>query len=111
MNSQTTPESLLQQMAQIQRMERGKLCILRQGPQGPYYNHQTWEDGKNVVRYVPADQVPALQEAIEGYHQFQSLTEHYAQQVIEKTRAELAAGSKKKPRPKSSWPKTRKSSR
>lgn len=112
MNSQTTSESLLQQMAQIQRMERGKLCILRQGPEGPYYNHQIWEDGKNVVRYVPADQVPVLQEAIAGYQQFQSLTEHYAQQVIEKTRAELAATSKKKsPRPKSSWPRTRKSSR
>jgi len=29
-------------------MERGKLCLMHQGSYGPYYNHQTWENGKNV---------------------------------------------------------------
>lgn len=111
MNTPNTPESLLHQIAQIRHMERGKLCVLRQGPEGPYYNHQTWEDGANVSRYVPQDQVAPLQQAIAGYAQFQQLMEQYAQLVIQKTRAELAAGSKKKPRrPNSSWPKTRKSS-
>ena len=41
-------------------MERGKLCAFGHRPNGPYYNHhhhQTWEDGKNVSRYVAADQV------------------------------------------------------
>ncbi len=55
MNTQTTPQSVLKS-AQIQHMERGKLCILREGPEGPYYNHQSWENGKNVSRYVPQDQ-------------------------------------------------------
>jgi hypothetical protein len=91
-------------------MERGKLCILRQGPDGPYYNHQLWENGKNVSRYVPRDQVPAFQEAIAGYEQFRNLTEQYAQAIIQKTRAELTRGLKKKTsHPKSSWPRTRKS--
>ena len=91
-------------------MERGKLCILREGPEGPYYNHQTWEDGKNVSRYVPRDQVPAFQEAIAGYEKFEKLTGEYAQIVIQQTRAELATGLKKKTsRPRSSWPKTKKS--
>lgn len=111
-NSESTPQSLLQQLAQIQRMERGKLCILRQGPDGPYYNHQIWENGKNVVRYVPRDQVPAFEEAIAGYAQFRNLTEQYAQTIIQKTRTELTSGLKKKtPRPKSSSLRTRKSSR
>ena len=111
MNTQNTPQSLLQQIAQIQHMERGKLCVLRQGPQGPYYNHQTWENGKNVSRYVSQNQVPALQQAIAGYEQFQNLTDQYAQVIIQRTRAELATGSKKKRSPAiSSWPKTRKSS-
>jgi hypothetical protein len=79
-------------------MERGKLCILRHGPDGPYYNHQIWENGKNVSRYVPRDQVPAFQEAIAGYEQFRNLTEQYAQTIIQKTRAELATGLKKRPR-------------
>jgi carbamate kinase len=110
MNTQSAMQSLFQQIAQIQHMERGKLCVLRQGPQGSYYNHQSWEDGKNVSRYVPQDQVPAMQQAIAGYEQFQNLTNQYAQMIIQRTRAELAAGSKKKtPRPKSSWPKTKRS--
>lgn len=107
------PDHLFEQIAQIQRMERGKLTVMREGPEGPYYKHQAWEDGKNRSRYVSRDQAPALQEAIEGYHRYQELTAQYAQAIIVKTRAELAAHSKKKryrPRRKSSWPKTRKSS-
>jgi len=111
MNTPLTPDSLLQQIAQIQHMERGKLCVMRQGPQGPYYSHQTWEGGKNLSRYVPREQAPALQAAIAGYQQFQQLTGQYAQLVIENSRAERAAGAKKKktPPPSSSWPKSRKS--
>jgi len=110
MNIKTTPQSLLQQIAQIQHMERGKLCILREGPAGPYYNHQIWEDGKNVSRYVPRDQVPAFQEAIAGYQKFEQLTDEYAQIVINQSRAQRATGFKKKTSPpRSSWPKTKKS--
>jgi len=105
------PQSLLQQIAQIQHMERGKLCVIRQGPNGPYYKHQSWENGKNVTHYVAHAQVPALQQAIAGYGQFQELMQQYAQLVIDKTRAELASGSKKKTRPRnSSWHRNRKSS-
>jgi len=94
-------------------MERGKLTIMREGPEGPYYKHQAWENGQNLSRYVSRDQVAAVQDAIEGYQKFQELTEQYAQAVIDKTRAELATNSKKKTyhlRRKSSWPKTKKSS-
>lgn len=113
MKSNLTPQELLNQIAQIQHMERGKLCVLRQGSEGPYYNCQSRENGRNFSRYVPRDQVQLYQEAIQGYQKFQQLTEQYAQQVIKKTRAELAANSKKKnlkSRPKSSWPRTRRSS-
>ncbi len=91
-------------------MERGKLCVIREGPQGPYYNHQRWENGKNVSRYVPQDQVAALQYAIAGYEQFQKLISQYTDLIVAKTRAELASGSKKKTlRPRSSWLRIRKS--
>ena len=95
----TTPiplQSLLQQMAQIQQMERGKLCILRHGPNGPYYNHQTWENGRNISRYVPPDQLEAMQQAIAGYEQFQALVQQHVEQVVQSTRAQREAGSKKK---------------
>jgi hypothetical protein len=110
MNSKPAPESILQQIAQIQHMDYGTVSVLRQGPQGPYYNHQCYESGKNVSRYVPAEQVPQLQQAIEGYRRFQELVKQYVQIQVEKTRAERAAGPKKKtPRLESSSPKTKKS--
>jgi hypothetical protein len=117
MNPPLTPATLIEQILQIQRMEHGSLSIIRQGPNGPYYNLNSWEEGKNHCRYLPPDKVPEVQQAIEGYHQYQQLTEQYAQQIIEQTRAQLNIGAKKKPhpnrassRPKSAWPKTRKSS-
>ena len=100
MSSKPTPQSVLNQMAQIHHMDRGTVHVLRQGPQGPYYNHQCYENGKNVSRYVSADQVPELQEAIDGYHRFQELVRQYVDLMVQRTRADRAAGAKKKtPRP------------
>jgi hypothetical protein len=76
-------------------LERGKLSILREGPEGPFYNHQFPQDGKYVTRYVPRDQVPAVQQAIDGYKEFDQLVERYVDEMVQKTRAEIAAGSKK----------------
>ena len=111
MNTKSTPQSVLQEIAQIQRLDRGTLSVIRQGPEGTYYNHQCYEEGRNVSRYVPSEQVSELKEAIDGYHRFQQLVQQYVQIMVEKTRAEREAGLKKKTqRPSSSWPKTRKSS-
>ena len=111
MSIKPTPESILQDIAQIQRMDRGSVSVIRQGPDGAYYNHQCYEDGRNVSRYVSGEQVADLKEAIEGYRRFQQLTEQYVQLLVERTRAERKAGSKKKTPPRnSSLPKTRKSS-
>ena len=110
MTTKPGPPSLLQQAAQIPRLERGKLSIMREGPSGPFYNHQCREDGKNVSRYIPRDQVPAVQEAIDGHAKFQALIEEYVDQIVDQTRQEIAAGSKKKTsRRNSSSPKTPKS--
>lgn len=78
-------QRLLERMASIERMERGKLC--RMGGR-PHYNHQTWRDGRNVVRYVPADQTEFLKQAIDGYRQFMTLAEQFADEVIKHTRKE-----------------------
>jgi hypothetical protein len=101
------------EVAQIQLMERGKLTLMRQGPNGPHYKLQAWVNGKNTSRHVSQDQADTVQEAIDGYRKFHDLTARYAQTIIDQTRAELAAQSKKKiyhRHRKSSWPKTRKSS-
>ena len=80
-------KALWKKIAQIQRMERGKLCRLRGGV---FYNHQTWEQGRNVVRYVPRDRVLNLQHAIAGYQQYLKLTQAYADQIIRRTRQTLS---------------------
>jgi hypothetical protein len=108
----TDTARLLAQIAQIQRMERGKLTVMRQGPEGPYYKLQAWENGSNISRYVARDEAAAVQEALDGFQQFQALIAQYAQAVIDQTRAELGARSKKKHyhlRRRSAWPKTRRS--
>jgi hypothetical protein len=113
MNSPTKSQ-IMAQIAQIQLMERGKLSSYafaeRSGKSGPYYKLQCWDNGKNCTRYIPAEQLPLLQQALAGQAQFQELTEQYAQLVIAETREQLAACSKKKtPLHNFSSPKRRKS--
>src|SRR6266568_2705496 len=116
MNTPIPPQSLIEQILKIPQMEHGSLCAVGKGPNGPYFNLNSWENDQNCCRYVPQDKVPAVQQAIEGYHKYQQLTQQYAQQVVEKTRAELAIGVKKKPRrknkprPQLPWPRKPKSS-
>ncbi len=78
-------KQLLERIAKIERMERGKVCRMTGRS---HYNHQTWRNGRNEVRYVPADDLEALQQAIEGYQLFLRLTEQYADEVIRLTRRE-----------------------
>lgn len=112
-----TPADLLNQIAQIHLMERGKLSSYlaardRSAQSDPYFKLQRWEDGKNVTRHVRSEQVPLVEEALAGYARFQHLVEQYAQLIIEQTRSQLASvGVKKKPgpRPGFSWRKSRKS--
>lgn len=111
MNQSNSLPPVLRQIAQIQSMERGKLSVIKESASGPFYKLQAREHGKNLTRYIPREQVPAVQQAIEGYQQFQALTEQYADEVITQTRAAIAAGTKKKPfLPRSSWPKNKNSS-
>src|SRR5436305_13154528 len=92
MNTPATPQSLLEQILAIPHMEHGSLCPLGEGPNGPYYNLNSWENGHNCCRYVPQAKVPAVQQAIQGYEKFQQLTQDYARQVIEQTRAQSHIG-------------------
>lgn len=85
-----TPQDLLKEIAAIQFMERGTLC--RMGA-GPYFNHQTWQHGRNRVRYVPAAERVALRKAIAGYQRFLTLTQQYADLIVQRTRAEGTAAT------------------
>ena len=88
---------LLERMANIERMERGKLC---QMGGRPHYNHQTWRDGRNEVRYVSKDDVAELKKDMAGYQEFTKLAEQYADEVILATRREREK-EKRRTKPKS----------
>lgn len=83
-----TPEQLLKEIAQIQTMERGTLCPMRGGT---YFNHQTWQQGRNHVRYVPQADVPNVRKAIAGYRRFLLLTQQYADIIIRRSRTARSA--------------------
>ena len=94
-------------MLQIQRMEPGKLCVMRQGA---YYNLQCRQDGKVITRYVPREQVQAVAQNTANYTRFAQLVEQYTRLIAEQSRVEREEGFKKKTRRRpSSWPKTKRS--
>lgn len=107
-------QHILQQIAAIPAMERGKLSAYcfkeRSGASGPYHKLQHWQSGKNQTRYIPADQLSAVETALAGYARYQQLTEEYAQLVITETRQNIGALKKSKSRWPSSSPRKRKSS-
>jgi hypothetical protein len=105
MNYEARRKQILTQMARINCMEKGRLNEeyrerTRDGKVvrlGPYYQYQRWEDGRNVSRRVPAGEVAQLREAVDGYHEFESLAKEYAQVTIAMTRQSAVDDSKKKP--------------
>ena len=99
---------LLQQIAAIPAMERGKLSP---HSSGRHQKLQCWQEGRNHTRHVPAEELPAVQSALGGYAQYRQLTEQYADLVIQETRQNLAAAKKKTPaHPRSSSRRMKKSS-
>jgi hypothetical protein len=95
-------QQILQQMEQIQRMERGSLQAetrpsLRRPDQdrGPYFKHQVWENGQNVTRRIPAEKADALAQAIEGRKEFERLADQFIDATVILTRADSSPDSKK----------------
>jgi hypothetical protein len=99
---------LLEQIAAIPAMERGKLSL---HSSGRHQKLQSWQEGKNHTRHVSADELPAVEGALAGYAQYRQLTEEYADLVIQETRQGIASAKKKnRSRPLSSSPRKKKSS-
>jgi hypothetical protein len=76
-------QRLLEKIAQVETMERGKICKLSGRKQ---FNHQTWHEGRNRVRYVRPEEVEQLQRDIDGYARFVKLMEQYADEIIRSSR-------------------------
>ena len=83
MKTTSKARRLLEQITQIQDMERGTVCRMSGRN---HYNHQTWAEGRNIVRYVPQEDVTDLQRAIAGFARFTQLTRQYADEIIRQSR-------------------------
>jgi hypothetical protein len=98
----TTPQrrqEILQSMNSITRMERGKLCTQSRGPTAPpFHKLQCWYQGKNHTRYVPADEVAALQEALAEHRRFQQLAQEFVDLTVAMTRQQTETERKKNSR-------------
>jgi hypothetical protein len=109
----TDKTHILQQIAAIDAMERGKLSayIFKERPEGsgPYHKLQYWRDGKNHTRYIPEAELPAVEAALAGHARYRQLTEQYADLIIEETRQNIAGLKKKPARRRSAWPRRKKS--
>ncbi len=99
MITQQRRQDILQEMNSITRMERGKLCVQHpRGGSAPFHKLQNWCKGKNQTRYVPAAEVPALQEALAGHERFQHLAEEFVDLTVAATRRERGVSRKKNSR-------------
>src|SRR5882672_11034457 len=97
-------QQLLQQMEQIDRMERGSLQAETRASQrnpnqqrGPYFKHQIWEDGQNKTRRVDADQADALAQAIEGRKEFEKLAEQFVDATVAMTNCSASFSNSLRP--------------
>src|ERR1700689_492888 len=98
MKSEHRRQEILQEINAITRMERGKLCLQSRGPAAPpFYKLQCWHKGRNETRYVPAQEVDSVKEALAGHERFQKLAQEFAELTISRTRASDAE-RKKTPR-------------
>ena len=91
-------QEILQEMNSLTRMERGKLCVQHPRAGSPFHKLQSWSHGKNQTRYVPAEEVPAIQEALAGHERFQCLAEEFVDLTVAATRREREADRKKNSR-------------
>lgn len=96
MINQPRRQEILQEMNAITRMERGKLCVQHPGGgSASFHKLQNWSHGRNQTRYVPAEEVPAIQEALAGHERFQRLAEEFVDLTVAATRREREADRKK----------------
>lgn len=94
-------QQILQEMEQIERMELGSLQSdarpSKRHPDcdcGPYFKHQVWAEGQNLTRRIPAEEAPALAEAIAERKRFEKLAGEFIDTTVAMTRSK-SPGSKK----------------
>lgn len=104
---QAQRDQILRQLAQLDTMEYGSLRTEHRpvqggGTTGPYYQHQVWQEGKNLSQRIPAAEAAALQSALANRQRAEVLAQEYIALTVQLTRrrADDETGAKKNAR---SW--------
>ena len=66
-----------------------------------HFNHQEWRDGRNIVRYIPKEEIKHVKQAIDEYAKFMTLIDQYVNEIVRITREERQKANPK-PRKNSS---------
>lgn len=83
MKTSKKAQKILIQISEIRNMERGKVCKLK-GRKG--FNHQTWQKGRNIVKYIHSEDVQDMEQATKEYNRFMILVQKYADEIIKQSR-------------------------
>ena len=97
---------ILQEMGEISHLIRGKLSVQTYATKGrslgPYYVLQRWEQGKNKCQRVSSEQLPVIQQGVNGFARFEQLADEFVRLSEAQTwQGQPAAFKKKFPR---FWP-------
>ncbi|MEE9368882.1 MAG: hypothetical protein V3V05_08455 [Pontiella sp.] len=96
---------ILEQMAQIECMEKGRLSEEyrekhidgKRVPRPVLQKHQCWENGRNASRRVPAVEMERPREGVNGYHPFRELADEFVEVTVSMSRESADDEGKKKP--------------
>ena len=50
------------------------------------FNHQIWQKGRNIVKYIHSEDVHDIEQAIKDYNRFMILVQKYADEIIKQSR-------------------------
>jgi hypothetical protein len=91
-------EQILEEMNEIRRLKRGSLSAQTRGHPGGSIRHiyQRWFEGRNHSTYIPAEQVPALQQAVDSWHRFEALAKEFVDVTEQLTDREVSLLPSKK---------------
>jgi len=100
MNTASEKAQILALIAAINSMEFGKLSEYqhrgRPKDSSSCYRLQIWCDGKNRTRCIRPEELPAIQETLNGHALFRELVDKYANLVVAETRQRMDDPAKKK---------------
>jgi len=80
-----TQARLLEELSRIDRLSRGKLCVVSAAKSGKrYYSLQYRRQNRHFVKYIASDEVAAYEKATANFMRLRDLFERYVDEMTAK---------------------------